>query len=211
MDSQATDPARRDVSRLTAGLLASGIYATLIGVVFFFPLTLDSLFAASDEGMSNFVFGALLFLIGSTLLIASWAGFGLPWWGALLLALANLALVLLLGAVLVGVLRLGFAGTFYTLTADAVILLGVSLWLAVASARARAWIPAVLLGAAGVALVALIYALAAPRFAVVCCAQPLPLPYVAGSIAALSVSMTAVVFLVAILVEPLVLRPSSSA
>lgn len=203
MDSQAANPSTRRISPLTAGLLASGAYALLMSVVYFFPLTLNAIFAGADEGFANFSFGGLLFLIGSTLLIATLAGLGLPWKRAFALPLANPLLVLVVGVVLYNALRLGWLGFFLALATDALILIGWSLLLAVQRRNVWAWALPFFLGVAGAVFVALIYVRTARRFSSACCNQFAPVPYVDDSTAGLSFRMLLIVFLVALLVASL--------
>jgi hypothetical protein len=185
----------RGISRPTRGLLASGTYATLTGIVYFYPLTLNSVFIGADESANNVVFGVLLYLIGSILLSACLAGLGLRIWATILVALLNPLLVLGIAYVMASLLDLRYPGIFFTLVGDAVLLLGGSVLLAIRSQRAQAWALSFGLGLVAAVLVALIFVQTAPRFTTVCCVDIAPVPYVSPQLAGLSFGVIVAVFL----------------
>jgi hypothetical protein len=200
MSSTVTKLSTSSVSRPTAGLLASGAYAALMGVVLLFPITLNTMFAVSDDSMSNFFFGAPFFLIGSTLLIASLAGLGLSLGITVLLAVCNLLLVPLLFRQLAYLNLLNWSVVVFTMAAETGVLLAASLLLAVTHKRALAWAPPSLLGVACAALVALVYALNvfdAHRFVTQngCCGVT-PIPKLDTPLLALSYGLLPAIFLI---------------
>ncbi len=196
MSRKATNLSAGNVSRPTAGLLASGAYSALVGAVFMFPLTLNSGFAGSHESISNFIFGALNFLIGSTLLIASLSGLGLSRGITILFAAVNPLLFPLLCRLLAYLNLLSWSVGVFTMAADAGVLLAASLLLAVTHKRALAWVPPSLLGVACAALVALGYALNvfnAPRFG---CCDITPIPELNRPVLVLSYGLVLASFLI---------------
>jgi hypothetical protein len=139
--------------RNALGQLAAGALYLVAGTLFIYVAVINVYARMDNAYLSNGILGLALIVVGATLLIGSLAGYGVPWWGTLLVWLAAFALYWFGSSWLARVFP-GDGGSLLPFAAFMLVAI-----FAYVVARRRGWdvAIAIALAGAGLALVWLVY------------------------------------------------------